>query len=479
MSRCDLTIEIDDAGTGFRAGHPIRGHVSVTVDADTRIRSLRAQVVMRTTGPNGTDESVGGVVKLFSGDLAAGESKRFAFELEAPDWPAAYFGYSFQIEHAIEAYAEIPWAADPTATVPIRLIPDAVGWQPPVHTKDATVGVWLAKASGLLVPLLFTFRFLGTKLLMVIVPTILVVLGLGTWLLLRWFPERRVGRSEFELSPQRLHPGDWLTGHLTLRPRRRLRPERVLVRLTATEICRTSKNKDEGAEQTELYARTLLAFPDRTLDLAGDQPRRLDFRTRIPPLAAYSLKLPQHELVWSVDAEIVISGPIRWQRQIRIFVAPPADHEAILLPAIEAGTFAGLAVEDFDLHVSGLSAEAISASGDDVSFAETAWHFWESRDDPERIALLVEAVAGLPMEVTATIGHRSVRGGSRGVEMLSGDHVVSARFADPPLPLTLYIPEHLDDDQEGRIGQEWRGVAEVVGWDAALGGLQMRVTGSS
>lgn len=474
MSRCELKIELDDPGAGFRAGHPIRGHVMVTADTETRLRALRVRIVMRISGPSGSEETVGGMANLFSGQLDAGEEKRFAFELEAPHWPGAYAGISFQIAHEIEAIAEIPWAPDPVTAVPIRLIPDAVGWQPPVHSKDGGPGVWLVKSLGLLVPILFTFRFLGTKLLLV-VPALLVSASVMLWLLLRWYPERRVGSSEFEILQQRLHPGDWLKGHLTVRPRRALSPELVSVRLTATEVCRTSK-KEEGVERTEIYSRSLLALPARAVSFPGDQPTRFDLLGRIPPVAAYSMKEGQHELIWTVEAEVGIAGPIRWKRQVPIFIAPSTDAQQVLFAASTAGMFANLPDAEFELPLRELRGETPPSDEDDLPFGEAARLLWDHRHEPRELAKLIEAIVGLPFEITARVHRRSIRGGPQDFDLQPGEHVVTAEFLEPPLPLTLYVPRHLGDDFEGWIGEEWSGVAEVVGWDHSLGGLQLRVT---
>jgi hypothetical protein len=84
-------------------------------------------------------------------------------------------------------------------------------------------------------------------------------------------------------------------------------------------------------------------------------------------------------------------------------------------------------------------------------------------------------LGGLPLEVCVRLQRRPIRGA--GDETRGGEAVVRfwGQFDDPPLPVTVVVPEEISDEFEEAIGQDWCGLAEVVGWDEAAGRLVLRV----
>src|SRR5690606_2515468 len=82
MGKCVLSIELEDPTATYRAGQKVRGQVQVDADADVRCRSLLVYAGWQTRGMGNVASQHGPKQTLFSGELVAGASKRFAFEVD-------------------------------------------------------------------------------------------------------------------------------------------------------------------------------------------------------------------------------------------------------------------------------------------------------------------------------------------------------------------------------------------------------------
>ena len=60
-------------------------------------------------------------VIIYQGDWRAGHRATYAFEVPISEWPPTYHGHHLNIEHFVEARANIPWAFDPKASQPFQM----------------------------------------------------------------------------------------------------------------------------------------------------------------------------------------------------------------------------------------------------------------------------------------------------------------------------------------------------------------------
>lgn len=475
MTKCKLTIHSETPDAPLRGGGRVRGVVRIVSEVDIRCRGLNIAVVASCEGPGGQSETSGLTVDVFSGNLEAGKPRECPFDVEVPPWPLPYQGVHFQIRHQLRATADLPWATDPQATVPLRVLPSDQEYPPPDQSKVFAAPNWVVKAISFLFPLVFVFNALGPRLLAVIAVAV-AVLGLPFWLLLRWYPRWRIGPVDFQLQPLTLSPGDRLTGHLSIRPRGTLQAKRISVRLVATEVCESGSGDDRKVERFEIYGRDLVSADG--LELSGERATRFEIDQRLPPIAAYSLKQGANQLVWAVEAMIGIFGLIRWNETRVLSVVPsrvPDSHLA-LRPASDAQLFEVVDESEFDDL--GLASPIVSDDlpNDEITLEEAAQQFWSARHQQETVAVLLEALEGLPLRGSATIQRRSARaGGPTDRGSRPGELAILAQMEDPPLPLTLYVPRERGDDFERSVGMRWSGIAEVVGWDDAGNRLLLRV----
>lgn len=474
MTKCKLVIQRESPDQPLRGGGRARGLVRIVSEVDTRCRGLSVAVVATCDGPGGQSLTSGPAVEVFSGDLVAGQPRECPFDVEVPPWPLAYQGVNFQIWHQLQATADIPWATDPQASVAVRVIPSDLDYSAPDQSKVFATPNWLLKAISFLFPLVFVFNALGPKLLGIIVVSV-AVLGLPFWLLLRWYPKWRIGTVDFQLQPLTLTPGEWVTGHLSIHPRGTLQAKRISVRLVATEVCESGSGDDRKVERFEIYSRNMVVADG--LALPGERATRFELTNRLPPIAAYSLKQGSNQLVWAVEAMIGIFGLIRWNETRVLSVVPSRDQavQLALRPASDARLFELLDDSEFQGMTLASTPDPADVPDEEITFEETARQFWSARHQPETIALLLEALQGLPLRATAMIQRRPVRGGPADRGLKPEELSISAQVDDPPLPLTLYVPRQRGDGFEQSVGMQWSGIAEVVGWDAGGNRLQLRV----
>ncbi len=471
MGKCALSIELEDPTAAYRAGQKVRGHLQVVADADVRIRALTVYAGWQTRGMGNVASEHGTQVMLFSGELAAGGSQRYAFEVETLPWPVTYNGFQLNVEHFVEATADIPWAVDPKVSVPIQVLPG--DYQPPDVEPPRSPAMILMLALFLFFNLFFIFialSFLGPiPIVLIGIPVLLLCAAGGLLLVFKWLPQMYVGRVNFHLDQLRLSPGEELRGYFSLRPATAIEPQFIHFHLTATEVCVSGTGTNQKTHRHELFSRQLvLADQPR---LAANETTRYEFHTRLPAVAAYSLKLTHNELHWVARIHVGIPGLVDWKDELYLTVVPPLDP--MTADALAPGRLAAQFTAELPVPVTRDAAPA----DDTITFAETISHILSVRTSPEQIDVLVDAVAGLPLELSARIGRRSLLGGDEDVLLAADEQVVWAEHENPPLPLSLYIPRQRVEAFERASGTVWTGRGEIVGWDRRGGRLQVRIDG--
>jgi len=481
MSKCVLSIELENPNLAVRGGDKVRGHLNVSADADVRCRSVTIYAGWRTRGKGNVAQELGPKVVLFSGDLAAGQSQRFAFEVETVRWPATYVGFQFNVEHFVEATADIPWAFDPQVSVPLFVLPGAT--KPEDFPKPGSLGVMPQIAIGIVFSVMAGVTMLmmlgPNPLLMAVVPVLIMTVITLLMLTFKWLPKLYVGQVVFELKPDTVSPGQSLEGYFSIKPNRSISPEYIRLQLTATEVCVSGSGSNAKTHRHELFDRKIV-LADHPV-LPGDKTQRYEIRTTLPPVAAYSLKLPSNELQWTAELRVGIPGLVDWKDRRVLSVVPSLDPAvgSSLKRGLDAATYgdsssAALVEENF------LEGPYVGVASDlepdaQITFAETVGHIWSVRDQADQAELLIDAVAGIPMEISARIERRQLSGGIADPQMNEEEYLVLATCDAPPLPLSLYVPHALGDDFEQDIGQIWHGQGEIVGWDRREGRLQVRV----
>lgn len=475
MSKCDIAIELDEPDKELRVGERVTGHVRVVTDRDTTCRGIYVGCVIRSEIPAGKTEERGEVVNLFSGNITANRPMVLRFDIPTCAGPGNYRGVHLDIGHHVEARADIPWAVDPSVRRPIEVV--AGDAEPVLATEPVGKGGWTRALSALFAIGFVLSNFVGMGRMQVgwlvgiglVVGLLLIVF----WSLFVLLPKWKLGRCELALREPKFSPGDRLQGSFLITPRTSVMPRTITIRLTLAEQWKVGSGDEQRTERLPIYSRELVLL--ERPQLVGGMPKRIEFATRLPPIAAYSATLDRCAVSWSLEADVAITELSQMGRRQELWVAPASDRSRRMRLAManEAERFQALEPERFDEVISQ------SSGGDEpeheLTFAETAAQFWKAKNRPADRQRLVDGLKGLPLEVCVRLQRRPIRGA--GDETRGGEAVVQfwGQFDDPPLPVTVVVPEEISDEFEETIGQDWCGVAEVVGWDEAAGRLLLRV----
>jgi hypothetical protein len=472
MPKCDLSIELDEPDRIHPGGGTVRGVVRVHADTDVHCKALEVSSGWKTHGRGNVKSEITETVNLFSGQWVAGERTEYRFELSVARWPPSYHGHYLNIDHYVDARAKIPWSFDPKASVPFRMRPTSVG--------EGTVGsaagrnqgpaAWLIRTVLFVILATFAVGFAAANSWfgLVILSSISLLL-FGLWLFRVFLPKYRLGEVHHHLDESTLSPGQRVEGELVIRPRKDVPINEITVDFQAREQCVSGSGSNRTTHKHVFFEHSEV-LQERTTLTAGREHRfALEFR--LPEDAPYSIDLDDNDLIWSALLRVNIPRWPDWTEELTVTV----------IPADNLGREGGWGAADGDVRLAAEKADRSAATsvddqaGGEITFDETARLLWQSRDDRDQVALLVDAVSGLSMPIEAIVERRLLYGGDDDNYGYDDGHSVWASYPDPPLPMTLYVPRELADEFE-QVGREvWRGRGTIVGWDSRHGRLQVKI----
>ncbi len=115
MSKCKLSIRLEDQGRVHLPGDALRGELVVEVNGPCDCRALSLWVGWRTHGKGNRVEGRVEDLSLLLEELMRGVSHRHPFEFRLPAGPVTYHGKLLNVDWHVGARADIPWAIDPKA----------------------------------------------------------------------------------------------------------------------------------------------------------------------------------------------------------------------------------------------------------------------------------------------------------------------------------------------------------------------------
>ena len=117
---------LDRADRRYRIGEVVAGRVEVRVDADCTCNGLEVTRLWATHGKGNRAQGAEESQTLFTGTWRAGETHDYEFRFTIPPGPLTYHGEYLNVDHYIQATADIPWAFDPSAEEEL-LEPEVIG----------------------------------------------------------------------------------------------------------------------------------------------------------------------------------------------------------------------------------------------------------------------------------------------------------------------------------------------------------------
>lgn len=357
MSKCDISIELNDPAARYPAGGSLRGVVTVSVNAACKCNALTLALGWHTHGQgNRAGESVA-AVELFRGHWEAGRRVSYPFEIPLPAGPLSYHGHFLNVDWFLQARADIPWAIDPKVERDILLVAGASpepASSPPV---DAELLRLRQQHNGLIswglflfsLPISATGCFLAYRAVVdgsVLTGIVLLVMGaafvlVGLMMAFVGLRNRlaalRLGQVELDWPEGPLYPGDMVSLRL------RLNAVEGLNAFKATLFCREAVVSGSGTNTTT-HRHNIVSLP---IELArtAESPTGLcvvEGGLALPQDAPPSFYAPDNELSWMVELHIDVARWPDWMRRLYLDVRPPRALAAIQAPAAERDEFAAV-----------------------------------------------------------------------------------------------------------------------------------------
>lgn len=324
MSKCDLTIQLENSDRKYRGGETVRGTVTVQVNKDVRCNGLNVGFRWQTQGSGNNDGESESPTTLFTGEWRAGESLEYPFELVAPDGPLTYYGHHVSIAQIIYATVDIPWALDPKTEVDCILLPG-----------DRAYSELLQK------PTSETIEFKGTHPIGLAILTLLVVGAAAGWifdsmiatgicgglsLIIGFFVIRRLRRDarlgpiEGQVRPLSLAPGGEISFELKFTPKADLELNQLRIELRGEESATSGSGTNVTHYSHEVAKESIEISGPRTCP--AEEP--VVFSSTIPMIdtSAFSFAASDNKITWYFHIKLDIKDLVNWST-VRILRVRP------------------------------------------------------------------------------------------------------------------------------------------------------------
>ncbi len=355
MSVCDLSIELEEPRAVFYAGQPIKGKVVVQVLKDCRCKALTLVLGWRTQGKG--NEAHGGGPRptktiLGQGEWKAGQRLEFFFSIIAPPGPVSYRGHYINIGWFIQARADVPWAIDPKAVVPMVLLASP-GQQShylgpffaaeQLQSSRSTVRGKSLITSGVVLTILgvlsVAWALWASRMphsahvgpAVYAVPGAMLLLGLILFFVgftQRHF-DKRLGPPSVTLLPNPAAPGGPLTIQVLLRPDREI----TLLGAKATITGKETASSGSGSTRktySHIFHQQTFALNDAKGKVARKEERLLTWQFVLPAESPPTFSASDNRVEWSVQVSVEIHRWPDWSGKKVLVVTPPPGR----LPAV-------------------------------------------------------------------------------------------------------------------------------------------------
>jgi hypothetical protein len=376
MSKCDLTVMLDEPHRSYRCGEPVTGRVCVRTEGDGEVvcKKLVIEQLWRTHGRGNSDQGV--LEEQIAADQRwlAGQVYEVPFSFTAPAAPINYHGHLVNVDHFVAARADLPWKIDPHAAADY-LVATGPGTAERYVETEADFGkaaqealqarskqkgksVGGIVASIVFAPLLIVLVLLVLALLLALLPILLVV-ALVRWIFLltrQSSAERKLGAVEVVVGARKLgEPGE---GHSSVTVsggfaalKRRFRrlggttylvtrgaPVSIAVRFTpksevtieGAELTVTAKESARSGSGTNATTHTHVLAELKTVlsdprSLSAGQPIDLHGEILLPAEAAPSFKGSDNSVAWEMKLAIAIAKWPDWVQTNKMLVVPGVE----------------------------------------------------------------------------------------------------------------------------------------------------------
>ncbi|MCA9148927.1 MAG: sporulation protein [Planctomycetales bacterium] len=378
MAACRVTIELDDPGKVYSDGDVVTGHVVVVSNKDVTCNGLIANTEWATHGRGNVDRGEVEQAELFRGEWSAGQTYRYPFQLPTAAWPPTYYGSYLNVSHLVKARAKLSWALDPEGKAEIRVTASdtAAQLEPPRNQQTAKAG-WFLSAIIILILVGAVGMIVMTAVFWL--PLVLIVLGIPmliVWFVRTWLPRLYTGKVEIQLEPQPVRAGETLRGTVSFGSARRFSINEVRISIECIEQCVSGSGSNSTTHRT-----TVVTHEQQLLgqaELQAGESQSLEFEFAVPNHAPPSLDLRDNDVIWRAELTIDIPSWPDLKQRLDFAVVPSST------PDLSDNTMAEVMQSRSWLD-------------------EVLEQLSQSADDPERLRLVLDAIAENEFAVNLTV----------------------------------------------------------------------------
>ena len=451
MAKCELTVELDEPDRVYRGGDTVTGRVMVRADQQVKCNGLVIKCMWETHGKGNVARGTHQEAVAFQGTWAAGTLEQYPFELQCGNWPPTYHGFHLNVDHYIQATADIPWAFDPKTKTPFQLVP-----RPDGATKvKASDGKQVSGPVGNIVSIIVVAIFCLVGVMFLFHPCAWVV-GIGAacwWFVTKYLPKQKLGEVELNALTPAVSRGETFQAEIAFTPRANVSVNAINWTIRAHEEVVHGHGTSSKTYKHDSFVDVQTI--ERDSRLKANQPHRFTVTVPIESDAPLSLDLDHNKLKWTVQAHIDIPRWPDWKKKIDFQVVPVGSSKA----------------SDDVIPI----AEPVRQQSN-VTFGDTMEMISKVRTDIEQLERVINAVSGSDMNMTLSVERPiSLSSLEPGVGYADGMAFEGASEAHG-FPLQIYVPDSRREEFEGHLGTTWKGWGQIVGYDSRTGSLQIKVT---
>jgi len=466
MADCDLSVELDQPDQVFTQRDTISGTVHVHAGGDVRCKALTVGTVWRTHGRGNVASGTTDEVVVFAGEWSAGESAQYRFELPVNPWPPSYHGHLLNVDHYVEAKADVPWAFDPKGSTSFQVAPQQHDDEAKrLATKPRNVKQAGPVATVVIVMFLLVFGgiflLVAPFLLLLMIPVGLV--GGGVYLFKKVLPRWVLGHVDLQWQQETFCRGETVHGRLVIRPKKEIQIQEIAVELEGLERCVSGS----GTNRTT-HTHTIVTVPRTISPPARLRPHTdhfFDCSIQLPDDAPLSIDLKDNKVLWNRRVRVDLPRWPDWMEESELVVTPGDDSG---LQTNQPGTHATSASTGNQSVGNHDQAPAqVGAAVDGISFEETVSMIADYQDRHDDLEQLIDAVRGTLLRATISLDRQLLYAGEEGNFLRRGETAwwAEANQTVPPLRLTVMADDETSKQWRGRSGEQVAGQLEVIGFD--------------
>ena len=330
MSKCDISIELDDPQAVYKLGDTVMGMVKIQVNKDVNCRALKITGLWKTHGRGNTDRGKYGEHTAFEGKMKAGEVISIPFRNLIEDVPLTYRGEYLNIDHYVDVRIDIPWRLDPKASEEFLVLPGGIQEiEEPTQTYKQSVGCMIGCATilgmiGFICCLVAIAK--GDSLTVLTIGFVLLALSILSFLAIfkNRFAERKLGKVHLEMGTNIITPNSSVPCKVVFKPTKPVEINKVTAELTATEVVTSGSGTNKSTYRKKIFEEITnlsdyqLFQPYQSAEISGD--------ICIPDTMAYSFESSDNQLHWELALHMDVKNCPDWKHTANLKLVP---HEHV------------------------------------------------------------------------------------------------------------------------------------------------------